>query len=351
MNLCIFGLVSEWWNVNINQEYECSRVHGDVCHAYANVSSDGSRVDFGAIIRNEYFANEQSKTFEGTNRSCVKARISSCPWTPNAYGVPTLSLDYLSLEVIDIMDSSDGLICCQEKTGLAREFFVCNPVITRHLNYKFKPYPGVVIIMEPNQSPDDISPLQYTVICVYITNFDTGTIRFDKYHSVEECWKVCSLPSANLDNILEHYYGVHVKGTVYWHTQHHDKILAFDVAAERAKMVCANLGENYPGILRVKDEKLILTRVGIQSDIIVEVLSNEKSEIWEEKYRINLSSQHSLYLFTCENYSVLITTEQHICSYNLTTTGVSCLGNVQDYHPYLCRERTCVYVNNLVAVA
>lgn len=81
-----------------------------------------------------------------------------------------------------------------------------------------------------------------------------------------------------------------MKGTVYWHTQHCDKILAFDVAPERAKMVHANLGENYM-ILGVMDEKLILTRVGIQFEIIVGVLSNEKSEIWEEKYRVDFSSQ------------------------------------------------------------
>ncbi|XVE71706.1 hypothetical protein DITRI_Ditri10aG0173300 [Diplodiscus trichospermus] len=225
--------------------------------------------DWKLQISTPFFAHNQSNSFHSTSGFFYQTQAgvpSFMSLDPMAYGVPDSSLSFLP-EPVDVRSSSNGLLCCQGRTGY-RAYYICNPVTKQWKkllkpNSDHGPDPAVVLIFEPallNFISD------YKLVCAFPS--ELGGYEFEIYSSGKGSWRT-SGEICFSDRKLLPKSGVHVNGTVYWLST--QGITAFDVNSERSQLL-----SSAPGILGIINGKLCAAHLRGQK-LFLSMLSNTHS--------------------------------------------------------------------------
>ncbi|GKU94547.1 hypothetical protein SLEP1_g8026 [Rubroshorea leprosula] len=226
--------------------------------------------DWKLTISTPFFAHNQSNSFNHVSGFFVQTAPgvpSFVSLDPTVYGVPDPSLSFLP-EPVDIRSSSNGLLCCQGRTGY-RAYYICNPV-TKQWRKLPKPEadhgtdPVVVLIFEPSLL-NFIA--EYKLICAFPSELDG--IEFEIFSSENGSWRI----SADIcfgEASLIPTSGVYVNGTVYWLSSR--GLLALDLTTERSKILYHG-----PGTLGVMNKKLCAAYLHGNQRLNVSLLSNTHS--------------------------------------------------------------------------
>ncbi|XVF15740.1 hypothetical protein REPUB_Repub09cG0181800 [Reevesia pubescens] len=220
-------------------------------------------------ISTPFFAHNQSNSFRSTSGVFYQTAAgvpSFMSLDPMAYGVPDPSLTFLP-EPVDVRTSSNGLLCCQGRTGY-RAYYICNPVTKQWKKLPkpdadHGPDPAVVLIFEPsllNFIAD------YKLVCAFRSDLDG--YEFEIYSSEKGSWRT-SGEICFADGKLLPKTGVHVNGIVYWLST--QGITAFDLNSERFQLL-----SYAPGTLGMMNGKLCAAHVRGQR-LLVSMLSNAHS--------------------------------------------------------------------------
>lgn len=222
--------------------------------------------DWRLAVSTPFFAHSQSISFNrvsGFFSQATSGLPSFVPLDPMAHGVPDPSLAFLP-EPVDIRTSSNGLLCCQGRTG-DKAYYICNPV---NQQYKKLPKPEadhgtdpvVVLIYEPSLLN---FVAEYKLVCAFPSELDG--IEFEIYSSDKGTWRISADICFGETKLLP-TSGVHMNGSVYW--QSNRGILAFDLKTERSKILyCGS------GTMGVMNKKLCSATLRGQR-VDVSVLSN-----------------------------------------------------------------------------
>lgn len=260
-------------------------------------------------------------------------------------------------EPVDIRASSNGLICCQGRTGV-KAYYICNPVTKQwkklpNSNANHGPDPAIVLVFEPSLLN---FVADYKLVCAFPSiDFDNAT-EFEIYSSTEGAWKV-SGEICFASKKLVPRSGVCVDGVVYWQSKVHG-IVAFDLTKDRSQLI-----QGYSnGALGMIHGKLCSTHANgrtITVSVLANVYSNtmhmqSNSRTWKEKARFIIdnsvpSGSGSVYdqavvlVVGCD--VVLVQMGRTILSHNLNTkqTKAVCSDAVSDM-------RCVSYVNSLVYI-
>lgn len=274
---------------------------------------------------------------------------------PISCGIPDPTLNFLPVPV-DIRDSSNGLLCCQGRTG-DRAYYVCNPVTKQwkkipKQNTDHGPDPAIVLVFEPSLLNFEA---EYKLICAFpSTDFDDA-VEFEIYSSGDGSWKVSGeIFFANSRHArLIPRLGVQVNGVVYWQTQQHS-ILAFDLKKDRARLLQSYV-YGYGGSgggLAVVGGKLCTVSVHART-IVVSALSNvfsntmemtSSARLWVERHRVLLGgevSERATVVFAGGDVVVVKDDEKMVC-YDLKSKESKSLVRGAEYH-----ARFVPYVNSL----
>ncbi|KAH7851870.1 hypothetical protein Vadar_017605 [Vaccinium darrowii] len=170
--------------------------------------------DWKLQISTPFFAHNQSLSYQS-----LSGLFCQLPFNPPSFisidpkscGVPDPSLTFLP-EPVDIRASSNGLICCQGRTGL-KAYYICNPVTKQWKTL-------------PNSNANHV-------------DFDNAT-EFEIYSSSEGAWKV-SGEICFASKKLVPRSGVCVDGVVYWQSKVHG-IVAFDLTKDRSQLIQGHSG-------------------------------------------------------------------------------------------------------------
>ncbi|OMO56886.1 hypothetical protein CCACVL1_26197 [Corchorus capsularis] len=189
--------------------------------------------DWKLQISTPFFAHNQSNCFQSTSGffyQTTSGEPSFMSVDPKAYGVPDPSLSFLP-EPVDVRSSSNGLLCCQGRTGY-RAYYVCNPV-TKQWKKLPKPDndhgadPAVVLVFEPSLL-NFIA--EFKLVCAFKSELDG--LEFDIYCSQKGSWRTSGeICFANIT--LSPKSGVYVNGTVYWRSGY--GFTSFDLKSERCQ--------------------------------------------------------------------------------------------------------------------
>ncbi|KAF6149775.1 hypothetical protein GIB67_017508 [Kingdonia uniflora] len=311
--------------------------------------------DWKHRISNPFFAHHQSYFFRSVS-GLFHQQSGKLPsfvsLDPNSSGVPDPSLQFLPVPV-DIKSSSNGLLCCQARSG-NRGYYICNPV-----NKQWKmlpksicdhgPDPALVLIYEPsllNFSAD------YKLICAFPSSeFDDG-LEFDMYSSETGAWKVSGeICFGRLRIVAES--GVHVRGVVYWKTDLY--IVAFDLSKDRSRL----LQSAYNGILGEVCGKLCNANVS-DCAVRVQTLENTYSnttgsstgtsymKTWSDKLCITLQNATRVVFVGGDAVVVQKGWDTNMVCYAIKTKETTVVPNTS-LHGY--NPRFFPYVNSLVSLA
>ncbi|GAV90625.1 hypothetical protein CFOL_v3_34033 [Cephalotus follicularis] len=226
--------------------------------------------DWKLQISTPFFAHNQSVSFHdmsGFFSQCQSDPPSFTPLNPMAYGVPDPSLSFLP-ELVDIIASSNGLLCCQGRTRY-NAYYICNPV-TKHWKKLPKPTadhgsdPAVVLVFEPSLLS---FVAEYKLVCAFPSELDG--YEFEIYSSVEGSWRVTGEICFG-DRRVVPRSGVHADGIIYWQTMH-SGIMAFDLQMERSQLL-SHYGHG-KSALGAMNRKLCSASI-VGSKITIDVLSN-----------------------------------------------------------------------------
>ncbi|CAA2966570.1 F-box protein At5g49610-like [Olea europaea var. sylvestris] len=271
---------------------------------------------------------------------------------PIACGVPDPSLRFLP-EPIDILSSSNGLLCCQSKTG-NKAYYICNPVTQQwkklpEPNADHGLHPSVVLIFEPSLLNFEVD---YKLVCAFPSaDFDDAT-EFEIYSSKEGSWKV-SGEICFTSYSVETKSGVHVNGVVYWKSR---GLLAYDLTKDRSQMLRSYHSEN--GVLGMMNGKLCSAHA-IGHSIMVQVLANTHSNtmqmgtrarMWEERDRVVLDKKvigglvSELNVVAAAGNKLLVQQPGNLYVYDLLTKETKALGMTSTGRD----TRYIPYVNSLV---
>nr|GMD58833.1 F-box protein At5g49610-like isoform X2 [Ipomoea batatas] len=194
------------------------------------------------------------------------------PINPESCGVPDPSLSFLPERVV-IKASSNGLLCCQGRSG-DRYYYLCNPV-TKQCKKLPKPTachgydPKLVLIFEPPLL--DFVP-EYKLICVFQSTDFGDAIEFEIYTSKNNSWnasgEICfGVPIFLLGS------GVHVNSVVYW-PKGFSRILSFDLTKDRSQIL-KNDSEFAECLLGTFDGRLCKVYIPLPyNKVVVSVLVN-----------------------------------------------------------------------------
>lgn len=223
-----------------------------------------------------FFAHSQSYSFgaiSGFFRQVPGEPPSFISIDKDAYGVPEPSLSFLP-EPVDVQAASNGLICCQGRTG-DKAYYIVNPV-TKQFKKLPKPNadhgfnPAVVLVFKPSLL--DFVP-DYKVVCAFPCAEIDDALEFEMYTSAEGSWRSSGeILFGNGKLVLSS--GVGVDDIVYWIGKY-GRVVSFDVRSERSQFINSAYrfsGENQ-GTLGVINGKLCTVNVRYNS-FIVNVLAN-----------------------------------------------------------------------------
>lgn len=221
-------------------------------------------------ISTPFFAHSQSNShtrISGVFCQAVSGVPSFLPLDSMAYGVPDPSLSFLP-EPVYIRSSSNGLLCCQGRTG-DKSYYICNPV-TQKWKKLPKPDgyhgtdPAIVLIFEPSLMK---FVAEYKLVCAFPSELDG--IEFEIYSSEKGSWRMGADICFGKATLLP-TSGVYVNGTVYWHSSR--GLLTFDLKTERAKLIHIELWT-----LGVMNQKLCSAYMRNSQQLDVCVLSDTQS--------------------------------------------------------------------------
>ena len=257
--------------------------------------------DWKLQISTPFFAHNQSNNFHRVTGFFCQS-LSNPPsfisLDPNSCGIPDPSLQFLP-EPVDIRTSSNGLLCCQGRTG-EQPYYICNPA-TKQWKKLPKPTanhgsnPALVLIFEPSLL-NFIA--EYKLICAFPSADFDNAYEFEIYSSSEGSWQI-SREVFFGGAMFMPCSGVHVNGIVYWLSKMGGGgIVFFDLTMERTQ----RLYSSQNGCLGVMDGKLTVTSAYGQA-LTVNVLSNSytntmgmnsRVKAWDRKLHVNLSDRSEL---------------------------------------------------------
>lgn len=313
--------------------------------------------DWKLQIATPFFAHNQSLSFHGLSGLFCQTPgnpPSFISIDPKSCGVPDPPLKFLPIPV-DIRTSSNGLLCCQGRTG-DKAYYICNPVtqqwkILPEPNAIHGPEPAVVLVFEPSLLN---FVAEYKLVCAFASADFDGATEFEIYSSKEGSWRV-SGEICFADKKLIPRSGVHVKGIIYWQAQS-GSIVAFDLMKDRSQLIQTYLGFN--SSLGTMEGKLC-TAYPSGSSLVLNVLSNVHSNtmqmgsnvrMWKDKYTFRLDygalggagQDPGTVLFAGDDV-VLGMTGRTIYSYDLKKKETKALTKSAEYD-----ARVVSYVNTLV---
>lgn len=315
--------------------------------------------DWKLQIRSPFFAYNQSNSFRATGGIFVQS-----PWDvpsfisldPTACGVPDPHLSFLP-EPVDIRSSSNGLVCCQGRSGY-KAYYICNPV-TKQWKKLPKPEanhgsdPAVVLIFKP--SVFDFSA-KYKLVCAFESELDG--YEFEIYSSEKDAWTTSrEIRFSNSTKKLLSATGVHADTTVYW--QSHRGIIAYDVEIDRSQEIpwCnGKLGARNGRLClsNMKDNVLSIyvlcnthgntmqssNYVSAWKAVSTEVLSDVPADLTSLSYYAG-GRTHSRVAF-CDGEVAVVWSGSFLYAYDLKKKTTLCLGQAD------APETILGYVNSLV---
>lgn len=313
--------------------------------------------DWKLQISTPFFAHNQSLSYQS-----LSGLFCQLPFNPPSFisidpkscGLPDPSLAFLP-EPVDIRASSNGLICCQGRTGL-KAYYICNPVTKQwktlpNSNANHGPDPAIVLVFEPSLLN---FVADYKLVCAFPSvDFDNAT-EFEIYSSSEGAWKV-SGEICFASKKLVPRSGVCVDGVVYWQSKVHG-IVAFDLTKDRSQLIQGHSGATL-GMINGKLCSAHANGRSITVSVLANVYSNtmqmhSNARTWKEKTRFcidNSVSAGSAYeqvaVLSVGCNVVLVQIGKTILSYNLNTkrTKTVCSAAESDI-------RCVSYVNSLVYI-
>lgn len=307
-------------------------------------------------ISTPFFAHSQSNSFRdvsGFFSQSLSGLPSFISLDQMAYGVPDPSLKFLP-EPVDIRCSSNGLLCCQGRTGY-NAYYICNPVTQQwkklpETNANHGPDPAVVLIFEPSLLN---FVAEYKLVCAFPSDLDG--YEFEIYSSAEGSWRISGEICFGKRKILP-CTGVHANGVVYWQTGSYTGIIAFDLTSERSTL----LYSHSPGSLGQVNGRLYSASIrGLK--LSVAELSNahtntmqmySKTKAWDVKHDVTLNNSvlgghafdQGMVLFIGGDV-VVFRSGKILVSYNMKTKEYAKSATEADYN-----TRMVPYVNSLVEI-
>ncbi|KAF5736046.1 putative F-box protein [Tripterygium wilfordii] len=312
------------------------------------------------LIRTPFFVHQQSNSFHDFSGFFCQSQSSSAaffiPLDPMAYGVPDPSLKFLP-EPVDIRYSSNGLLCCQGRTGY-KAYYICNPVTRK---WKMLPKhtsdhgsdPAVVLIFEPSLLN---FVAEYKLVCAFPSELDG--YEFEIYSSADGSWRVSGEILFGTRKIQPRS-GVHVGDIVYWRCGYN--IIAFDLKMERSSLLYGS-----GGALAAMNGKLCSASTRGQV-LVINVLSNAytntmqmHSEVrtWEERHRIQLDNsgiiavpnydpqhENNGVVFISLNGVVVMRSNESLYTHDLKTKSTARVAG-----EVAANARVFPYVNSLVEI-
>lgn len=311
--------------------------------------------DWKLKILAPFFAHNQTNSFRtisglfcqtyGASPSFISVDQESC-------GVPDPSLKFFP-EDVDIRTSSNGLLCCQGRSG-DRSYYICNPV-TKQLkklpkpNANHGPEPAILLIFEPSVYS---FVADYKLICAFPSADFDDAYEFEIYSSALGSWKISGEIFFS-NKKIEPSSGAHVNGVAYWKIRT-GGFIAFDLGKERSQLISMVSGSGLT--LGVMSKKLCVAGVSQKNLLVVYSLSNvfsntmemkNRARAWEVIYQIPLDNsitQHPVRsaIFAGDNM-VLLQSEGNIMSLDLRSQKLSILHDKVAYG-----MNFVPYVNSLV---
>ncbi|XP_071731316.1 F-box protein At5g07610-like [Rutidosis leptorrhynchoides] len=314
--------------------------------------------DWKHMISSPFFAHKQSLSCGSVsglflqNHNALPTFISL---DPQSCSVPDPTLKFLPVPV-DILASSNGLICCQAQTD-DRSYYICNPV-TKQFKQLPKPSmdhgrePSIVLIFKPSLLN---FVAEYKLICAFPSNdFDDAT-EFEIYSSKDQSWKVSGEINFAAGKLIPKS-GVGVNDIVYWLT-FDGYILSFDLTKDRSQLVHGYNGSSQ--ILGELDGKLCSANisgnyitVNVVSDIYYNTMQmGSHSRLWANKVNIPLSREvfggnaYGGSVLYAGSEFVLFINGRYIYRADLKTKKVEFVVETLN-----CDRRVLPYVNSLAAL-
>lgn len=308
-------------------------------------------------ISTPFFAHNQSYSFRDVSGFFCQSpsgTLSFVSLNRMAYGVPDPSLKFLP-EPVDIRCSSNGLLCCQGRTGY-QAYYICNPVTQK---WKKLPEPtanhgtdpAVVLVFEPSLLN---FVAEYKLVVAFASDLDG--FEFEIYSSTDGFWRISAEISFGKMKLLPRT-GVHVNGVVYWSSSM-GRIFSFDLSCERSTFIynngCSSLGA-VNGKLHtacVQGSKLSVNELSNAYTNTMQMNSSTKT--WQAKHAVTLNFPvPDLYPRSYDKETVLflggdmvvMRFEKKLISYNMKTKEFTEVFTEEDTY-----SRMVPYVNSLVEI-
>lgn len=251
--------------------------------------------DWKLQISTPFFAHNQSLSYHRISGLFCQTHDNPPSFVtidPKSCGVPDPSLKFLPVPV-DIRSSSNGLLCCQARTG-DKAYYICNPVTKQwksiqKQNANHGSDPAVVLVFEPSLLN---FVADYKLVCAFPSADFDGANEFEIYSSKEGSWKL-SGEICFADRKLIPRTGVHVNGIVYWKCGSAG-IVSFDLMKDRSQLIPVYSGAY--SSLGIMDGKLCtaqFTGNTVSVSILCNVHSNtmqigSNARMWKDRYTFRL---------------------------------------------------------------
>ncbi|KVI00097.1 putative F-box protein At3g23950 [Cynara cardunculus var. scolymus] len=315
--------------------------------------------DWKLMISTPFFAHNQSLSFSSVSGLFLQTsggQPTFISLDPEACGVPDPSLKFLPVPV-DIVASSNGLLCCQAQTG-DKAYYICNPAT---MQWKKLPKPtmehghepAVVLIFKPSLLN---FVAEYKLICGFRSVDMDDATEFEIYSSKDESWKVSGEMNYAAKKLIPKS-GVSINDVAYWQTCY-GGILAFDLTKDRSQLIHGCHSTN--GTLGEMNGKLC-TAFTFGHTLTVSVISNiysntmqmsSQARLWDDKVRVPLSNEvldGNLYdqfpVLYAGSEAVFLFSGQCIYRVDLKTKEVKFVVEASRFD-----RRAIPYVNSLVAL-
>lgn len=315
--------------------------------------------DWKLMISTPFFAHNQSLSFSSVSGLFYQTPGSQPTFIsldPESCGVPDPTLKFLPVPV-DIMASSNGLLCCKAQTG-DKAYYICNPAT---MQWKKLPKPtmehgrepAVVLVFKPSLLN---FVAEYKLICgLRSVDFDDAT-EFEIYSSKDESWKVSGEMNFAAKKLIPKS-GVCINDVVYWQTCY-GGVLAFDLTKDRSQLLHGCHGLN--GTLGELNGKLCTAftsgptlTVGVLSNIYSNTMQmSSHAKLWDDKLRVPLSGEvvegnlcDQFPVLYAGNEAVFLFNGRHIYRVDLKTKEVKFVVGASRFD-----QKAIPYVNSLVAL-
>ncbi|CAH9088437.1 unnamed protein product [Cuscuta epithymum] len=213
----------------------------------------------------------------------------------NCSGVPDPSLSFLP-EPVDLKASSNGLLCCQGRSG-NKPYYMCNPATKQWHKLPeptacHGPDSALVVAFEPSLL--NFVP-EYKLICAFRSADFDDAAEFEIYTSRNNSWSVSGEIRFGVKRFTPRS-GIHVNGVVYWNMAG-GGILSFDLAKDRSQLLEKHYYSN-DCALGTFDGKLCKTSLRGLSVCISALVNvhtntmemNSITKMWEPVQNVSLQS-------------------------------------------------------------